>query len=75
MTRCPLCGGEVHETDCVAVVRRGRGVQHRRTVAAACSGCEFMLDLCRPDGVRKSAARVLRDVARFVARHRLAMRR
>src|SRR5688572_10651312 len=74
VTRCPFCGGEVYETECVAVVRRGRGVQRTETVAAACSGCEFMLDLRRQDGVRKSAAQILRDVAVFLRRHRRALR-
>ena len=72
---CPLCGGILETTDMrvsetyhpgyhVAGTELPR--RERETVVAACTECEFIVDLRRPDGVPKTSAQLLHDVGVFV---------
>lgn len=74
---CPLgCGGLVSEEPATAVdtyapgyyvAGRALPTRERLTTVAACSGCEFLIDLRRPDGVPKTSTQLLAEVGRFVA--------
>ncbi len=75
-TACPLCGSALVEgpaTTFDAYVPMGRVVRgrelptkERQTTVAACSGCEFLIDLRRPDGVPKSSSQLLVEVGKWV---------
>lgn len=76
-TICPRCGSEMQEVGATTfdpivekgVVIRGlaQAMKARETTVAACSGCEFLVDLRRSDGVPKTSAELLSEVGRELA--------
>ena len=74
-TKCPLCDSLVEETEATVseeylppFPRRGQPLprRERQTRVAACTGCEFLIDLRRPDGVPKTSAQLLTEVGRWL---------
>ena len=71
---CPLCRGWLDVQECTTVETYHPGyhvagrqlpTRERATVAAFCSGCEFVIDLQHSDGSAKSPARMAVDIRRF----------
>lgn len=77
--RCPLCQSVVEQTDATTfdpIVEHGGVVQGRKqatkarqTTVAACTGCEFLVDLRRVDGVLKSPVELIQEVGQWVRKH------
>lgn len=76
---CPRCHAPLQETPATAfdevatkgVAVRGKAfdTKPRETVIAACTGCEFAVDLRRPDGVQKSSQELLVEVGQWLAQN------
>lgn len=75
---CPLCGSDLQEVPATTfdtyapsyhVKGRALPTRERQTVIAACTGCELIIDLHRPDGVPKTSAQILHDVGMVVRKH------
>lgn len=76
---CPLCGAHVSAVPATTVdeVHPGYHVagqplktKERETTVAACSGCEFVIDLHHPSGVPKTRAQLLAEAGAFVTEAR-----
>ena len=70
MCRCPLCGGVVSEVPVTTfddwIPASGAAVlspRRRDTVAAACAGCEFLIDLRHTNGTPKSPDELTAELA------------
>jgi len=76
VTVCPRCGAAMEQVEATAfdeyveggfhIVGRPLPRRPRETVVAACTGCEFVVDLRHPNGTAKSSAHLLREVGQWL---------
>lgn len=74
--KCPLCGAPVQQCSATTFddyipgyAVNGRVEQRaRETEVAACTGCEFLVDLRQTNGTPKTSRQLLLEVGKWVGR-------